>query len=367
MKFPRLCHKLIYNTLVKTPVLPDIDAAQAEKYLLELHDDVRSSCIGRNEVNPNPKYDLQIIVPVYNVEEYLRECMDSIVGQQTSYSYKVVVVNDGSPDSSRKILEEYENLPNVEVIDQENRGFSGARNSGLRRIDARYVMFVDSDDSLTPDAIQALMNQAYAIDADVVLGSIIRNFNGKRFGGKRFNKDGAAPLDTTTGFGCGGVYRAKLWENLVFPAKYWFEDTIYSMIVTKKCAKMATVREIVYNYRSNPRGITQSSIGNVRTLDSLWITRSMLVDEERMGMHADRGLAERIYKQFLRQCRITYLRTCDLGEEVAGAVFIMLCSLYDKYFRGKGYQADGGFSELAKAVAEKDFKRFSYVVISCMC
>ena len=94
------------------------------------------------------EYDLMIIVPVYNVENYLRECLDSILSQKTQYSFCVVAVEDGSTDGSAAILKEYESHDHVRVIYQENKGLSGARNTAMKEIVGDYVYFLDSDDRL---------------------------------------------------------------------------------------------------------------------------------------------------------------------------------------------------------------------------
>lgn len=110
--------------------------------------------------------------------------MDSIVNQQTKYKFLVIVINDGSPDSSREKLRKYEGLDNVVIIDQENKGFSGARNTGLKHIKAKYVTFVDSDDRMMPGAIEAMMEDAMTLGLsmtaqfyDMFLRQVRMNYN----------------------------------------------------------------------------------------------------------------------------------------------------------------------------------------------
>lgn len=91
---------------------------------------------------------LSIIIPVYNVEKYLRECLDSCLEQNvTSEEYEIICVDDGSPDNCGKILDEYAlQYSNIRVIHKENGGLSSARNAGLDVAIGKYVWFVDSDD-----------------------------------------------------------------------------------------------------------------------------------------------------------------------------------------------------------------------------
>jgi glycosyltransferase involved in cell wall biosynthesis len=91
---------------------------------------------------------------VYNVDEYLKECLDS-VARQTEKNIEIICVNDGSTDRSRDILSEYaEKDPRIIIIDQENRGLSGARNTGLREATGKYIYFADSDDYIAPNTIE---------------------------------------------------------------------------------------------------------------------------------------------------------------------------------------------------------------------
>lgn len=111
-------------------------------------------------------------MPVYNAERYIRPCLDSILSQKTNYNYRVICVDDGSPDQCGRILdEEYADRPNVLVIHQENRGHSGARNRALNELDSRYLSFVDSDDRL-PDCnvFDALLTFCNKMDYGLVGG-----------------------------------------------------------------------------------------------------------------------------------------------------------------------------------------------------
>lgn len=112
---------------------------------------------------------LSIIVPVYNTEEYLRECIDSLIGQSWK-NIEIICVNDGSTDNSAEILDEFRrNDSRIKVISQENRGLSGARNSGLRAANGDYVCFVDSDDILMPGACERLALECLGKDPDLII------------------------------------------------------------------------------------------------------------------------------------------------------------------------------------------------------
>ena len=92
---------------------------------------------------------VSVIVPVYNVEKYLNKCLDSLINQ-TFNDFERIIINDGSPDDSKQIIEKYKSKYNdfIKVINQSNQGLSASRNNGLKMASGAYIMFVDSDDYL---------------------------------------------------------------------------------------------------------------------------------------------------------------------------------------------------------------------------
>ena len=132
-----------------------------------------SSCI--DEKRFGSEYDLEIIIPAYNEEKYIQQCMESVVSQKTSYRFHVTCVNDGSTDNTGLILERYSS-DNVSIIHQKNKGFSGARNTALRQTNGKYIMFVDSDDFIPQGSVQSLLECAFNTDADIVGGTSKREW-----------------------------------------------------------------------------------------------------------------------------------------------------------------------------------------------
>lgn len=121
---------------------------------------------------------ISVIVPVYNAEKWLRECIDSIL-TQTYSNIELVLINDGSTDNSLAICQEYARKDDrVIVLDQENAGPSAARNNGIRNCNGDYLCFVDSDDWLEPDACEQLIKAVYDTNADMVVYGYNRVENG---------------------------------------------------------------------------------------------------------------------------------------------------------------------------------------------
>lgn len=105
-------------------------------------------------------YDATVIIPCYNVEKYVAECMESILKQKTSYNIEIIAIDDGSTDSTAEILRRYSTkIKNFRIITQCNKGLSGARNTGIREARGKYLIFIDSDDYVTSDYIDFLLKK----------------------------------------------------------------------------------------------------------------------------------------------------------------------------------------------------------------
>ena len=124
--------------------------------------------------------EISIIIPVYNTSKYLPECLDSILNQSFS-DFEVICVNDGSTDDSLDVLRDYESRDGrIKIITQKNRGAAAARNTGLENVSGNYVLFVDSDDYLSPDALEKLYDLAIKESLDLIIFKIINFDDGTR-------------------------------------------------------------------------------------------------------------------------------------------------------------------------------------------
>lgn len=106
-----------------------------------------------------------IIVPVYNVEKYLKKCINSILNQ-TYKNFEIIIINDGSTDKSKKILETYKDNSNIKIINQSNKGLSVSRNVGIKNSTGDYLLFVDSDDYIENNLLEVLNNNI--IDEEII-------------------------------------------------------------------------------------------------------------------------------------------------------------------------------------------------------
>ena len=326
-------HRWLYRAarpLFSSQVAVDDQAVHSAAMRLErLHPDRGESCLCRNVIDSVPAYDLQVIIPAYNAAPYVAECLESVLTQQTGYRYVVTVVDDGSTDDTPAILQRYSSYPNLVIIHQENRGFSGARNAALAHIQGRYITFVDADDRLPQGAIEALMQAAEQSGSDIVEGGYCRFMGNKVVYTFHHRDEHTADWSVLYGYPVGKVYRASLFADVHFPEHYWFEDTICSYILYPRCAKVSTVHHVVYDYRVNERGISYTSQGDIRTLDALWVTRRILADSLECGIPC----SDKLYETFLVDVRVNYTRFVSLCDEALHRdVFVATVDLMRQYY-----------------------------------
>ena len=120
---------------------------------------------------------VSIIVPIYNTEKYLYECINSILKQNLT-EIEIICINDGSSDNSENIIKNFQSKDSrIKYIKQQNQGLSAARNKGILESKSKYVMFVDSDDYIIKDCVNLSFETAEKYDADIVLFNSTRDDN----------------------------------------------------------------------------------------------------------------------------------------------------------------------------------------------
>lgn len=341
--------KCLVNFINSKEIIVDDDSIRNAYLDLEkLSANPNTSCITKNQIEKIT--DIHFIVPAYNAEKYIKQCIDSIVLPEKKISYHLTVINDGSTDNTAKILSCYEKIPEVEIITQSNKGHSGARNAGLKQIKGKYICFVDSDDYISWDGVEAMYQMADSTSADLVLG----NYYVTDENGRVYNKNTKNKEKNYTGHPCMRIFKAELWEQVCFPEHYWFEDSVVKQVIDEKVKVVKKCSEYVYYYRQNPNSISHTSKKQLKAIDSLWVTIALHHDRERL----DFSMNLEYYEYILLMTYLTYFRTKELGEDVLKNEFIIFCDFIEKYF-GNSYNATKSyFKPIEKYVRNKDFKRW---------
>ena len=204
--------------------------------------------------------DLSIIIPVYNVEKYLKRCYDSI-NLACDFSYEIIFVNDGSTDSSLEIIEKIVlNDNRVTVVSQDNRGLSLARNTGIAKAKGDYFILLDSDDWLNFEKISKLLSYMINNDLDLLsyrLEYFDENYNSLGFrekhpveyekilSGKELLTQGYQPSSS-----CLFIYKRDfvVYNNLAFYPKISQQDVEFTTRLMTKASKVYFSNEVIYNY-----------------------------------------------------------------------------------------------------------------------
>lgn len=227
----------------------------------------------RRYVESNMENIVSIIIPVYNVEKYIKRCIDS-VRNQTYSLIQIILIDDGSTDMSGKICDYYAHIDTrIVVYHQENQGLAAVRNIGVRLAKGQWITFVDSDDWISPDYVEYL------------LSLICDNVDMAVCGAKKMWKETTLQDDThdkvwyynmnkalqtmlyqkkMDNNAWGKLYSAKLAKSVVYPEGYWYEDfaTTYKLILS--CKNVAIGSRKLYAYFQRPSSIMNSDFSEKR-------------------------------------------------------------------------------------------------------
>lgn len=242
----------------------------------------------------NKRIDLSIVIPIYNVEEYLEECLLSVY-EIKGITTEIILINDGSTDNSIRVINQFLKKYDDKTlfINQKNKGLSGARNVGIEKATGEYTLFIDSDDIITPEKVTFLVNYALKNRLDLV------QTKSKTFAGK-VNRELPVPsemvkLPISNGRDyllayCNsasvekGDFRPEAWlsliktevffrDNIRFQEGMYFEDELFTPNLILQCKRIKMLDLVFYHYRIRPNSIMTTS--NERHIKS----KAMLVAE----------------------------------------------------------------------------------------
>lgn len=262
---------------------------------------------------------VSVIVPVYNVVDYLPQCVDSIV-RQTYAHLEVILVDDGSTDGSGALCDECAARdPRIRVIHKVNGGLSDARNAALDVMTGDLVIMVDGDDWLQTDAIERLLILMDNTGADVAVGGwkivqndAVPNFERKTPLGPVHEYDARQALRNIfyqSGMNhsaCGRLFKAHLFQRLRFPVGMLYEDLAVAYDLYRQCSKVTFGDSQFYNYRQRPQSITNTfSAKRVDVLDILESLEQRLTQEFSQYLPAVRSRLLSAYFNIMLLCPST--------------------------------------------------------------
>lgn len=231
---------------------------------------------------------LSIVIPVYNVEPYLRHCLESCVYQDLpTNDYEIIVVNDGSPDNSAVIINEFKNrYSHIVVLEKENGGLSSARNAGLQIARGDYVWFVDADDYIDEGALLKVVKAINASSSDIIcVDAIIENHKGKeitrrdkprkiqnpgRYSSKEiFLKGFFYPYSGAQYYIVKTSFLKR--NNIIFLEGCLYEDVLYTPTILSRSDSCFYLKDNLYVYIEREGSITGSSMSLKKNFQLLHI------------------------------------------------------------------------------------------------
>lgn len=296
---------------------------------------------------------VSIIVPVYNVEKYLSDCLDSILSQNFK-DMEVICVDDASDDNSARIIKEYEKKDEKikAIFHKKNSGLSATRNSGLKYAQGEYLWFVDSDDVISQGAVERLYRCATEKDVDVVY------FEYKKFSSKQvkgvvnLDSDSDQHLDVYSGreFFCMEMEDNKAqvtaWciflrreflekEKITFKEGIYHEDNLFSFLVAMEAKRVYRVPDVLYYYRQREGSITQTK--NVLREQSMFVVMTEVFSYWKSHFFSDREskcigeYLKLLYREY-RFYQSYHEKTDELlvGDAADKALYSILCGDVEK-------------------------------------
>ena len=231
---------------------------------------------------------VSVIIPVYNSEKYLKQCLDSVVNQ-TLKNIEIIVVNDGSTDNSLQIIQEYVNkYSNVKLINKQNEGCYKARNIGLEVADGEYIAFLDSDDYIESNMYEKLYLKAKQTNADIVSSNyyisqddklklvdfsssvaLLEKSNNKVIGAKNIILDAII---------WSRIFKKQMLfeKNIKFHSDiYMADDAFFHIITMLNAEKIVYISDILYTYRISRKDSITSSY-NERNFDCIKVAKKIM-------------------------------------------------------------------------------------------
>ena len=282
---------------------------------------------------------VSIIVPIYNIEGYIRECIDSILAQ-TYPDFELILVDDGSPDNCGRICDEYAGKDvRIKVIHKENGGLTSARNAGLSVAKGDWIMHVDGDDWIEPDMIESLIEAAKVTEADLVFGDYI-NY-GPYAGNHKLPTWSTDKKDSMSRYIAysmttiwGSIAKRSLYteHSLKSPDGVSYCEDFHLIVRLGHFAnKIVNVHRPFYHYRYRPTSIMSNMSGKTEA-DEQWVYQDTIRFFKEQGVYEDyrKVMSWRVLKsaQELLLDPTGHKRFMELFND--GKAFIFSCPFVNK-------------------------------------
>lgn len=292
---------------------------------------------------------ISVVIPVYNVQDYLSECLESVI-HQTEENLEILVVDDGSTDHSYSIMEEYAKKDaRIQLLQKENGGLSDARNYGLDHMHGEYVIFVDSDDRIALDMVEKLSVAIQTTNSQIAVCDMEYFYDD---GTTKFSSGGYFTIGSVketpslirmNNSACNKMFHKDLWKTLRFPKGKWYEDLAVIPTLLYLANQIVKVDEPLYFYRQRSGSIAHSADERIFDLyDAIYQVKKKVLQH---------GGTEEVLKEIehlyiIHGLDLTTLRIKDFEEKEKRASFLeenmkRLGHWYPEYEKDEVYRKMG--------------------------
>ena len=325
------------------------------------------------KVSKNPL--ISVIVPVYNVEEYLKKCVDSIINQ-TYKNLEIILVDDGSTDNSSLICDTYaEKYEQIKVIHKKNGGLSDARNVGIDLAKGEYLTFIDSDDWIKEGFIEYLYNLNLSNNTMIAVAPYIVVTNSKQINcGNGYRnavleqKEALKRILLDQGYtvsSCSKLYHRSLFDNIKYPVGKIFEDTATTYKLFLKCESISFGSNGGYYYYKRDNSIINSGYNSKQLL---FITYTDEMGEKILKKYPDLYEAvesKRLDARFSILRRLVLIKKPNDSEiETKDEIKTFILSRKKNIISGN-YNRKIKIATLLLSISEKCFKLFWKIYLKC--
>ena len=312
--------------------------AMDENKLDEMWKNHETFCVDSTPLDEQYTCDLSLIIPLYNSFEFLNKCLSSCINQKTQHKYEVILVNDGSTDSTLQRITEYQSAyPELfRIVDQTNQGISAARNAGLKIAQGKYIGFIDHDDYIHPNYVESLLEAGFKKDADIVKCSYATERNGKiieKAQTKSLEFSGQSEyILRIRSYIWAGIYKRTLFSYVRFPVGYWYEDMITRILIYRQAKIIVNLGDTLY-FKLQHAKCAQNllwSNKSYKCLDQLYLAMNLIVDNQKLKLPQDRLFYLCVLSEYSNTLSC---RTAGLPDKERELVFLKAGDVLRKLYR----------------------------------
>ncbi len=290
--------------------------------------------------NKKTTVDLKLIVPIYNSEKYICDLYNYLDNQVTKYKYEVIMVDDGSIDSTYLLAQKLVcNNKKFKLLHKQNGGISSARNYGLKEALGNYIGFIDADDIIENSYVEKMLNATKKSEIDVVKCGFDEIKNGKIIDLNDYKKitDSNSDIILTQirGYAWGAIFSRDLFHNICFPENCWYEDMIMKNYILIKSKSLILINDVLYHKISHNLNVSKMmySSKNYKIIENVYLLESIIDNIKSENI----VITNNIFKCYLHEsCSVILHRIKDLDINIKYSIFLrlkkILLSAYNEKF-----------------------------------